>query len=128
MNTNKLWAEDYMMFAAMENHYKSKNERIFFEKLRYKMEHEPTLSNDLLMHEDDNEDHIYIVRCICCEFIIGQTINGSSKEDCHLMNLSDTLSVNLKDAGFTENSITLLEWLRERDYKGIRYDNNFDND
>ena len=92
------------------------------------MEHEPTLSNDLLMHEDDNEDHIYIVRCICCEFIIGQTINGSSKEDCHLMNLSDTLSVNLKDAGFTENSITLLEWLRERDYKGIRYDNNFDND
>lgn len=105
----------------MEGHYVSENEKTFFEKMRHKMEYEIAPSNDLIMFELDNDDRIYIVRCIYDEVIVGHGIEGHYDPEYHVMNLSEALSANLKELGFIDRDITLLEWLRERDYKGIRY-------
>lgn len=42
------------------------------------------------------------------------------------MTLKETLDANLKEIGVLDRDITLLQWLRERDYKGVEYDHNFD--
>ena len=47
-------------------------------------------------------------------------------EDVYAMDLEEAMAINLKDAGLLDNDVTLLEWLRARDYKGIKYDGNFD--
>ena len=67
---NKLWREDEELLASMEGHYFSDNEKVFFEKIRHKMEYEDAPSNDLIMFEEDNDDHIYIVRCYYDEFYL----------------------------------------------------------
>lgn len=109
----------------MIGHYVSDKERTFFEKMRYKMEYEIAPSNDLIMFEEDNEDHIYILRCVYEEIIIGHGIKGNYDEEFHVMTLSEALNANLKELGFLKSDITLLEWLRGRDYEGIRYNHNY---
>lgn len=122
---NKLWPEDFKLFANMEGHYISDNEKAFFEKMKFKMENEIAPSNDLIMFEEDNDEHIYIVRCIYDEFIVGHGTKSHYDEEYHVMNLSEALNSNLKKLGFIDRDITLLEWLRERDYEGIRYNHNY---
>lgn len=122
---NKLWKEDEELFSSMEGHYISSNEKVFFEKMKYKMEYEIASSNDLIMFEEDNEDHIYIVRCVYEEIIVGHGIKDNYDEEFHVMTLAEALNANLKNLGFLERDITLLEWLRERDYEGVRYNHNY---
>lgn len=122
---NKLSRVDEELFNSMKGHYKSPNEKEFFEKLRNKMENEIAPSNDLILFEEDNDDHIYIVRCIYDEFIIGHGTSGHYDEEYHVMNLSEALGANLKDLGFLDRNITVMEWLRERDYQGVRYNHNY---
>lgn len=122
---NKLRREDEELLVSMKGHYASENEKIFFEKIRYKMEYEDAPSNDLIMFEEDNDDHIYIVRCYYEEFIIGHGLKGKYDEEFHVMTLSEALNANLMQLGFLSRDITLLDWLRERDYEGIRYNHNY---
>lgn len=84
---NKLWRENEELLASMEGHYFSDNEKVFFEKIRYKMEYEDAPSNDLIMFEEDNDDHIYIVRCYYDEFIVGHGLDGNYDEELHVMKL-----------------------------------------
>ena len=42
------------------------------------------------------------------------------------MTLSEALAINLKEIGFIDRDITLLEWLRESDYKYVNYNRNHD--
>jgi hypothetical protein len=95
---NQLWPEDIALFDSMVGHYQSDNEREFFEKQRYKEEYVVTISNDLVLHEDNNEDKIYIVRCWFCEYVVGG--EGYLKGEEHYMNLSETLNANLKKTEF----------------------------
>ena len=122
---NKLWKEDEELFASMKGHYTSDNEKVFFEKIRYKMEYEDAPSNDLIMSEEDNDDHIYIVRCYYEEFIVGHGKKDNYDEEFHVMTLAEALIANLMQLGFLSRDITLLDWLRERDYKGIRYNHHY---
>ena len=75
------------------------------------------------MSEYDNEDKIYIVREEYSEFVVGRE---DILEEQHYMNLSETLSANLRETGLLDRDITLFQWLRERDYKGVMYDHNYD--
>lgn len=120
---HKLVSEDKVLFESMVGHYQSNNEREFFEKLRYKQENVFTVSHDLILHEDNNEDGIYIVRCEYEEYIVGQE---DVIEEQHVMFLAEALRLNLKDVGLLDRDITLFDWLRERDYKGVEYDHNYD--
>ncbi len=124
---NELWPVDIKLLAEMEGHYVSDNERTFFEKMKYKMESEFAPSNDLIMFEKDNDDHIYIVRCEYEEFVVGHGADGVFDEEYHVMTLSEALNANLKELGFLTREVTLLKWLRERDYDGVRYNHNYAN-
>lgn len=124
----KLRKEDYDLFSSMEGHYVSENEKTFFEMMRRKMEYEITVSNDLILSEFDNDDHLYILRCVYEEIVIGHGLPNHYDEECHVMTLAEALATNLKECGFLEREITLLEWLRGRDYENVRYDNNFDDE
>ena len=64
MKANKLVKEDAELFEFMKSHYQSENEKEFFEKLRYKQENVLTVANDLILSERNNDDGLYIVRCI----------------------------------------------------------------
>ena len=120
---NELTKTDLALFERMKGHYQSENEREFFEKLRKKEEEEFTFTNDLILHEFNNEDQLFIVRCYYEEYIVGSAIR---REEEHTMDLSEALAINLKDAGLLERDITLFDWLRERDYAGVEYDHNYD--
>ena len=122
---NKLWKEDEDLFTSMEGKYQSSNEKVFFEKMRHKMEYEIAPSNDLIMFEEDNDDHIYIVRCVYEEIIVGHGFKGNYDEEYHVMTLYEALNANLMQLGFLDRDITLLEWLRERNYEKIRYNHNY---
>lgn len=124
LHRHKLVTEDKKLFDSMIGHYQSENEREFFEKQRYKQEYVMTSSNDLLLHEDNNKDRIYIVRCWYEEYVVGGLLYKQGEE--HFMTLKETLDANLKEIGILDRDITLLQWLRERDYKGVEYDHNYD--
>ena len=110
-------------YEKMAKVYCSENERVFFETMKERQQHVFTYANDLLLSEYDNEDSIYIVRHYYNEFEIGR---AGLMEDVYAMDLEEAMAINLKDAGLLDNDVTLLEWLRARDYKGIKYDGNFD--
>ncbi len=123
MKANKLVKEDAELFEFMKSHYQSENEKEFFERLRYKQEYVLTVANDLILSERNNDDGLYIVRCIFEEYIVGQE---DVTEEQHVMCLYDALNLNLKATGLLDRDITLFQWLRERDYAGVEYDHNYD--
>lgn len=123
MKPNELFKEDIVLFEYMKTHYQSDNEKEFFEKLRYKEENILTVSHDLILSEKNNDDKLYIVRCEFEEYIVGQEF---VIEEQHVMCLSEALKLNLKKVGLLNRDITLFQWLRERDYKGVEYDHNYD--
>lgn len=120
---NDLWPEDKELFAYMEEHAVSEREKEFFEVQRYKQIYNFTSANDVVMGAMRNPDRIYIARVGCDEYIFG--VWGSANE-VHTMNLTQALNTNLKAAGVIDRDITLLDWLRERDYKDVEYETNFD--
>ena len=111
--------------AAIKNAV-SGNERIFFEKVRYKVLNETAASNDVLMNEADNEDKLYLLRVGTDDFMIGRNITDPNEKSSPIENagLFGALEEDLYP--YIGRHITLLEWLRGRDYKGIRYDANND--
>lgn len=123
-NKNVLWDVDEQLFASMEGNYTSANEANFFKNLHFKQEYEPTLSNELLVSEYENDDEIYLVRVEYEEYLVGHGKYPSQKE-VHVMNLSEALATRLKDVG-SDKDLSLLEWLRKRDYAGVRYNRNHD--
>lgn len=120
---NPIWDEDARLFEKMSKEATSPKEREFFDVQHYKQVNNFTCANDLVMSERNNPDCLYIARVNSDEYIIG--VEGHGKE-VHTMNLSEALSINLKTAGLLNRDITLLDWLRERDYQGVEYEHNFD--
>ena len=103
----------------------SDNERKFFKTLMYKVVHEPAASNDVLMHNEDNEDGIYILR-VSDDFMIGKKGN-SGMDACTPSEYSGLFFFLSTDMyPYLGHHITVGEWLKQRDYTGIRYDANND--
>ncbi len=121
---HRLWDVDAKLFESIQDNYQSENERRFFEYLHNVELWDCCMSGDLLLHEDDNEDGLYIMRIEFDEYEVGRT--GREYKDFHAMNLSEALNLNLKNQGLLRENITLGEWLKARDYEGVRYDQNRD--
>lgn len=104
----------------------SDKEREFFERLRYKFLHETAFSNDILMHEEDNEDGLYILRVGTDDIMIGRNLEkvGDKSSPVEISGLFAALKEYIDE--YVGRHITLLDWLRENDYRGIRYDANND--
>ena len=123
---HKLWDADAKLFASMKGNYQSKNEENFFKNMQYKEEYQATALNDLLVSEYENQDEIYIVRMYNEEYIVGQGIGTDGANEEHVMCLSQALNLNLKELGFLDRDLTLLDWLRECDYSVVNYERNYD--
>ena len=122
----KLIAEDASLFKDMEGKYVSNEEKEFFERMKFKIESEPAPANDLIMCNRNNDDGIYIVRCYDYEFRIGCHVGEEYKKEFYAMDFHDALYVNLHECGFINENLSLLEWLRKRNYNGVEYNHNFD--
>ena len=92
--------------------------------MQYKEEYQATALNDLLVSEYENPDEIYIVRMYNEEYIVGQGVGIDGANEVHVMCLSQAL--NLKELGFLDRDLTLLDWLRECDYSVVNYERNYD--
>lgn len=101
-------------------------EKEFFEKLRYKELNETAASNDVLMNEADNSDGLYILRVGSDGILIGKRIADPSETSIPEEYAGIFLALQHSISQFVGRDITLLEWLRERDYKGIKYNRNND--
>lgn len=116
----ELYEKDRIFFAQMEGHYQSENERIFFETMKYKEEYENADGWDVLMNECDNEENVFFYR-ESYEWYMLERIDDThnyAEEFCGLVNV---LSAPASKWDLGEG--TILDWLRRRDYQGIRYDN-----
>lgn len=123
---HELLAEDKTLFEEMEAQYVSNNEKSFFENIRYKQESEISGLNDLLVSEYENPDEIYVVRKCYEEYVVGHGIGTDGAQETHVMSLSEALNLNLKDLGYINRDLTLLDWLREGDYACVKYNRNYD--
>ena len=123
---HRLRDADLELFSSMEGKYLSANEKNFFQNMRYKQELEVTALNDLIVSEYDNADEIYVVREYYEEYVVGFGIDSNGAHEEHVMCLSEALNLNLKDLGFIQRDLTLLQWLRECDYKVVNYERNYD--
>lgn len=122
--SNNLWPADIELFAKMRTDSISPEEFNFFQNMQFKEEHEVTLSNDVIMSENDNVDNIYIVREVYDEYVIGCASHPNN--EIHVMNLSEALNVNLSEIGVSNKNETILDWLRSINYAGISYNRNYD--
>ncbi|MCC8070526.1 MAG: hypothetical protein LIO90_01835 [Bacteroidales bacterium] len=121
---NDLWDADKSLFAKMDKEAISEREREFFDIQHYKQVNNYASANDLVMSENSNTDHIYIIRTNADEYIVGNELVPD--KEIHTMNLNEALTTNLKVVGLLDRDLTLLDWLRERDYQGVEYEHNFD--
>lgn len=112
------------IFATMKTASITPEELNFFFNMKFKEEHELSLSNDLIMSEKENAYGIYIVRELYDEYVIGCIDNP--KNEVHVMNLSEALIVKLSEIGINRNE-SIFEWLRSINYKGISFNHNYDN-
>ena len=128
MNTekHKLWDVDEILFSSMKGNYSSSNEENFFKNIQYKQQYECTALNDLLVSEYENPDEIYVVREIYEEYVVGHGIGSNGVNEEHVMCLSDALALNLRELGYIDRNLTLLEWLKECDYAVVNYERNYD--
>lgn len=122
---HKLWDADAKLFESMRGNYQSANEKKFFEYLFNVEQWDFCMSGDLLLHEDDNEDKLYIMRINFDEYEVGKD-SPDVPENQHVQGLANALSLNIKECGFSDENISLLQWLEKHDYKGLRYDQNRD--
>lgn len=104
----------------------SENEREFFKKLRYKLLHETAFSNDILMYDWNNDEGLYLYRVGTDDFMIGKWLSRP-KESIGGHEFTGLFGVLEEDLyPWLGRHITLWQWLRDRDYKGISYDTNND--
>lgn len=94
---------------------RTNEERYFLERIKAKETGEFAPSADLLVSERDNADELYFVRHYFNEYSVGRTgkspvycvtFEGIAKEDlCPLLG----------------RHVTIIEWLRERDFACVGY-------
>lgn len=119
---DEIEAKDILLFKRMDAEYVSEEERYFFEKMHWKLFEDFAPCSDVLIDESQNDEELYFVRYYTSEFEVGTGFKGNRKLGGYFICLSDALELNLSE--LLGRDITMLGWLRERNYQGIKYDNN----
>lgn len=116
--------DDVELFDRMRAYALSESERIFFEKMLYKEINElPVMVFDLIMDPKDNEDELFIVKRYSSEYEIGikdKAQSGYNRLDVVPLSLNEALSCDLYE--LIGRHISLHQWLRDRDYRGVNYE------
>jgi len=113
---------DKELYKSMKDKFVSDNERTFFENMIRKEIYDfPASSFDVIMHEKDNEDGLFIDKCYDSEYKVGRKTDGRTAVISVLpQSLSELLQLDLYEV--LNKHISVLDWLRQRDYSGVRYD------
>lgn len=78
------------------------------------------------MNEKDNENGLFILRIGTDDIMVGKNLS-SPEERSTPTEYAGIFTALCQDIyNYTGKHISLLEWLRERDFKGVRYDANND--
>ena len=123
--------EDVELFDYMRDKYVSNNERRFFEIMEYKEYYELAPQNDIILHENDNDECLFLLRVYNTEYEIGRLFKNTQQRcfgKYHSMSLSEALFANLKKASVLDYECTLLQWLRKVDYHGLCYEGNYNDE
>lgn len=117
--------EDKNLFSEMLSSKIDGKEREFFEKMKEKEEGEFAPSCDIILDEEDNHDELYIIRYAFDEYRIGRgKLDNRCMEKIYAHSLREALYSDL--FFLLGRHISLLEWLRENNFKGIQYFGNID--
>lgn len=119
---NQLPQEDKMLKDGLDSFCVSNAERDFLEHMLEIEQHWLTEVGAPLILENENEDHLYIIHYYNNDYEVGNA-NGNSYEACSLHEL---LSLDLGAYDILNEHITVLDWLRKRNYKNVNYDRSFD--
>ena len=119
---NQFPTDDKELYYYMQGQYVSEEEKDFFEQMLLKEIYDfPVSTFDVIMHEDDNEDGIYIEKHYHSEYKVAQVKDGKTKQiSLYPESLSGLLKLDLYE--LLGVHITVLEWLRKRNYSKVRYD------
>lgn len=117
---HELCKADQILFAQMEGHYQSENERIFFETMKYKEECELPEGWDVLLSDKDNEEKIFFYRD-SYDFYMIERRDPQYRYIEEFGGLADTLAAPASKWHLGKG--TFGDWLRRRDYAGLVYDN-----
>jgi len=114
--------KDKNLFAQMEGQYQSENERIFFETMKCKEQYENACAYgwDVLLDERDNEEKVFFYR-ESYDWYMLERIDDTHNYVEEFCGLADLLSAPASKWDLGDG--TFLDWLRRRDFAGIRYDN-----
>lgn len=116
--------KDVILLQTEPRKNESPAEQNFWIKMKQKILGEFAPSADLLFSEHDNDDELYLVRYYFHEFRIGRgRVNERTREAIYVDSFNEALNADLHS--LLDRHITLLEWLRERDFQGIDYNGNY---
>jgi len=111
-----------MYFEKMVTDAKSEKEREFFQTMRFRHANNFILTDDRLVEDTENTDHIYLYRLIENEFEVGQMLPDGEHKEQHVMDIKEAMELNLMDLGYIDRNLTVLEWLRENDFAMVNYE------
>lgn len=122
IKNEQLPEEDRVLFEVMEEKSMTENEACFFREMKHKELCEfPVTVFDTLLSEYDNEEGLYFVKCYYSEYLIGRnSTDFKAKLDFVPTCLKEALDMDLFQ--LLNRHVSLLEWLRSRDFNGVRYD------
>lgn len=120
--SHDLCEQDEALFAQMKENYQSDNERIFFETIKEKEQSDNAFEDgwDVLLREDDNDENVFLYRESYDWYMLER-----NDDDHNYVEEFNCLAALLAAPASKWNlgEGTILDWLRSRDYAGIRYDN-----
>ncbi|MDY6379370.1 MAG: hypothetical protein SPK90_01050 [Bacteroidales bacterium] len=116
---HELCEADKTLFAQMEGCYLSENERIFFENLKHKEEFVISSGWDVLLSPNANNEQILFYR----DSYDWYMIERKDKDHYYIEEFYGLANVLVAPASKWDlGDGTILDWLRRRDYTGVRYD------
>lgn len=119
----KLPEDDQRLLANLDTFCISEKEREFIEQMLEIEQHWLTEVGAPIILENENEDHLYIVHYYSTEYEIG---NDDQSGVYGAFSLSELLGLYLDEQGIIDKHITVLEWLRLRNYENVTYDRTYD--
>lgn len=94
-----LYPADIALFDSMEGNYVSENERIFFETLKERQQHDWSVAHDFLLNLEEGEECVFLIRINAHEYMFGCDDLKGRKVYEHVMTLSEALYTNLGEIG-----------------------------
>lgn len=119
----KLPADDQRLLESLDTFCVSEKEREFISQMLEIEQHWVTEVGAPIILEDENEEHLYIIHNNSTEYEIG---NEEQTSIYGAFSLSELLGLYLDEQGIHDKHITVLEWLRQRNYENVTYDRTYD--